>query len=73
MFRALPDVWDVALLSFQFQFVLSCGLFFCTESSAVCSELTGASEMGLFADVPTDLPPLSKNKVFTFQVNVLKV
>ena len=45
---------------------------FCGECLEMRSELTGASEVGIFVDVPTDLPPLSENKVFTFQVNIFK-
>ena len=54
MFRALFDIWDGAFCR------VDC---FCEECSEVFSEPTGASEVGIFADVPTDLPPLSENKV----------
>ena len=72
MFRVLSDIWDGAFLQRCYWFsAVEC---FCEECSEVCSELTGASEVGYFADVSTDLPPspFSENKVL-FSSYVAKV
>ena len=51
--------------------VLSCGVFL-LGVFRVCSELTGTSEVGLFAVVPTDLPQISENKYLLFKSMSLK-
>ena len=58
MLRALSDIWDVAFCRGIIGFEL--WTVFCEECSEVCSELTGASELELFADVPSISRPPSQ-------------
>ena len=70
MFRVLPDIW----MGHFYRGVIGFELWsvFCGECSEVCSELTGASEVRIFAVVPTDLPQISENKYLLFKTMSLK-
>ena len=70
MLRVFSDIWMEHFLQRCYWFsAVEC---FCGESSEVCSELTGASEVGIFAVVPTDLPQISENKYLLFTSMSLK-
>ena len=71
MFRVLSDIWMGHFCRGVIGFELWSVFVGCVQR-CVQSLLTGASEVGLFAVVPTDLPQISENKYLLFQSMSLK-